>query len=280
MKTVLIAGTLALALTMPTGAQEPMTYTRLCGATEGTGDNNDFCALWAQNNWQGMRNALSISIRTARAAENRNRFYFNHKRGSERGAFIQLKRPWMGTDWRVLQEDDWDAFGCDMATNCSKQTLIRLFRDSDGEADPLEATLSWEWEDRYNAEWHGLDGGRDYDTLGQFSYASFLMGALYQDPDNRQELDDVVPECAMGGLPRPCLIHSVDERTYFYSAEGLRVLVECSLDEFGREIGEVEERPVATVHGQSYFCDEALAVLLSNGESSASNLRAFGVQAR
>ena len=101
MKTVLFALTLALA--MPIGAQEPMTYARLCGATEGTGDNNDFCALWAQNNWQGMRNALSISIRTARAAENRNRFYFDHKRGAERGAFIQLKRPWMDDDWQVRQ---------------------------------------------------------------------------------------------------------------------------------------------------------------------------------
>ena len=101
MKTVLFA--LVLALAMPIGAQEPMTYARLCGATEGTGDNNDFCALWAQNNWQGMRNALSISIRTARAAENRNRFYFDHKRGAERGAFIQLKRPWMDDDWQVRQ---------------------------------------------------------------------------------------------------------------------------------------------------------------------------------
>ena len=111
MKTVLFA--LALALAMPIGAQEPMTYARLCGATEGTGDSNDFCALWAQNNWQGMRNALSISIRTARAAENRNRYYFDHKRGAERGAFIQLKRPWMdeaalfgdGGRWEIRQQN-------------------------------------------------------------------------------------------------------------------------------------------------------------------------------
>ena len=96
---------LALALALPIGAQEPMTYGRLCGATEGMGDNNDFCALWAQNNWQGMRNALSVAIRTGRAAENRNRFYFDHKRGSKRGAFIQLRRPWMdrAAGWDVLQ---------------------------------------------------------------------------------------------------------------------------------------------------------------------------------
>ena len=83
-----------------------MTYARLCGATEGSGDSNDFCALWAQNNWQGMRHALSISIRTARAQENRNRFYFDHKRGAARGAFIQLKRPWMGNDWHVRHTYD------------------------------------------------------------------------------------------------------------------------------------------------------------------------------
>ena len=103
MKTVLFA--LALALAMPIGAQT-LDYATLCGdATEGTGDNNDFCHLWAQNNWQGMRNALSISIRTARAAENRNRFYFDHKRGAERGAFIQLKRIWMPDDWIVRREE-------------------------------------------------------------------------------------------------------------------------------------------------------------------------------
>ena len=58
-------------------------------------DNNDFCTVWAQRNHQRMRNALSIAIRTARASENHNRYYFDHKRGAERGAFIQLRRPWM-----------------------------------------------------------------------------------------------------------------------------------------------------------------------------------------
>ena len=136
MRTMFFAVALALAAAMPAGAQEPMTYARLCGATDGSGDNNDFCALWGQNNWQGMRNTLSVAIRTGRAAENRNRFYFDHKRGAERGAFIQLKRPWMGTDWRVLQDRDWDAFGCDRGrsdgeANCSRRTLIRMYRDSE-----------------------------------------------------------------------------------------------------------------------------------------------------
>ena len=79
-------------------------YRLLCGeGTTGSGDNDDFCQLWATGNYRGMRNALSVAIRTGRAAENRNRFYFDHKRGSERGAFIQLKRPWMGDDWQVRQ---------------------------------------------------------------------------------------------------------------------------------------------------------------------------------
>ena len=91
MKTVLFAGTLALGLAMPIGAQEPMTYARLCGATEDTGDNNDFRALWSQNNWQRMRNALSMSIRTARAAENRNRYYFDDQRRCEG---TRLRKAW------------------------------------------------------------------------------------------------------------------------------------------------------------------------------------------
>ena len=107
LRTVLFA--LALALAMPIGAQT-LDYATLCGATEGTGDNNDFCTLWAQRNYQGMRNALTISIRTARAAENRNRFYFDHKQGTERGAFIQLKRPWMGDDWKVVRQEWYPSF--------------------------------------------------------------------------------------------------------------------------------------------------------------------------
>ena len=102
MRTPTLLPALLLAAAIPAGAQT-LDYETLCGATEGAGDNNDFCTLWAQRNYQGMRNALSISIRTARAAENRNRYYFDHKRGAERGAFIQLKRNWMGDDWRVLQ---------------------------------------------------------------------------------------------------------------------------------------------------------------------------------
>ena len=60
----------ALLLAVPTAGQT-LDYRTLCSAMEGTGDNNDFCTLWAQRNHQGMRNALSIAIRTARAAENR-----------------------------------------------------------------------------------------------------------------------------------------------------------------------------------------------------------------
>ena len=103
MRTTTLLATLLLAAAIP-AASQTLDYRTLCGATEGTGDNNDFCALWAQGNHQGMRNALSIAIRTARAAENRNRYYFDHKRGAERGAFIQLKRPWMGEDWQVLRQ--------------------------------------------------------------------------------------------------------------------------------------------------------------------------------
>lgn len=77
---------------------QQLDYATLCSGTnppEGGAANDDFCHLWARGNHQGMRNALGIAIRTARAAENRNRWYFDRKRGAPRGLYIQLRRPWM-----------------------------------------------------------------------------------------------------------------------------------------------------------------------------------------
>ena len=157
MKTVLFA--LALALAMPIGAQT-LDYATLCGdATEGTGDNNDFCHLWAQGNHQGMRHALSIAIRTARAAENRNRFYFDHKRGSERGEFIQLKRPWMGTDWRVLQNFDWSYE--------TKTIRIRLYNDNRGH----KVRVHWDF---------AAQGFGDQNVGGEFGYQELSIVAVLE----------------------------------------------------------------------------------------------------
>ena len=276
MKTVLFA--LALALAMPIGAQQPMTYARLCGATEGTGDNNDFCAIWAQNNWQGMRNALSVAIRQGRAQENRNRFYFDHKRGSERGAFIQLKRPWMGADWRVLQDRDWKAHVCDRGRSrfeprCTAVTLVTLLRDRDGTANDVEVSFRWEWEDIYLDDGSSiaafirnddiveriwLDDERDqtlpspnapfrtYD--GQYAYGSFGLWAYNE---------EVIAAAAgrLGGIgPDP--FYSVSSHDQFiYSAEGLRALVECHLDEFGYYLRENLRATVFTYKGISHLCE-------------------------
>ena len=107
MRTMTIAA--LLALTTTAGAQT-LDYGLLCGATEGSSNNDDFCRLWQQGNYQGMRNALSVAIRTGRAAENRNRYYFDHRRGADRGLFIQLKRPWMDESWRIVQDWGYDTF--------------------------------------------------------------------------------------------------------------------------------------------------------------------------
>ena len=104
MKHSIILALLGATVAVAQPSSPLLDYRLLCGeGTTGSGDNDDFCQLWATGNYRGMRNALSVAIRQGRAQENRNRFYFDHKRGSERGAFIQLKRPWMGEDWRVLQ---------------------------------------------------------------------------------------------------------------------------------------------------------------------------------
>ena len=205
MKTVFFA--LALALAMPIGAQEPMTYARLCGATEGSGDNNDFCALWAQNNWQGMRHALSISIRTARAQENRNRFYFDHKRGATRGAFIQLKRPWMGDDWHVRHTYD-----IHDETNTRETTLaiynIQCGLDSwcvrvDLVDDPVPSSLV-----------QGYEAGFQRVTLTTREDA--VVWRISAQPSTSISWIDV------------------------------RRFVECGIDDYGWHIGEVEVRPDCT----------------------------------
>ena len=202
MKTFLFA--LAVTLAMPIGAQEPMTYDRLCGATEGTGDNNDFCALWAQNNWQGMRNALSISIRTARAEENRNRYYFDHKRGADRGAFIQLKRPWMSRWWSVRQ----DRSGRD--PDSGRQLIRIVISDTN-----LSGTIRVQWE---------LDELRDVNSS---SPGKLSVG--YRDVQIRTY--------RVTG-PGPGYISSG-----IHGSIGLRNVVECTIDQFGWVLGEVELEP-------------------------------------
>ena len=116
----------ALLLAIPAAAQT-LDYRTLCGATEGTGDNNDFCTFWERGDYQEMRHALGIAIRTARAAENRNRYYFDHKRGAERGAFIQLKRDWMGDEWQVTRETDPQTNGVEiMLFNRERDIVIEI----------------------------------------------------------------------------------------------------------------------------------------------------------
>ena len=215
LRTVLFA--LALALAMPIGAQT-LDYATLCGATEGTGDNNDFCTLWAQRNYQGMRNALTISIRTARAAENRNRFYFDHKQGTERGAFIQLKRPWMGDDWKVVRQEWYPSFNrLSGLLNGLRQINFAVFNIDRGLAVDVQLSESFtihpevglgdpDFTGRIYDEvvYRGVSIGEDFRTQGErFRYG--LSGNLRSD--------------------------------------FVRRIVECKLDEYGWEIGEVEVRP-------------------------------------
>ena len=209
MKTILFAGTLALAA-MPTSAQI-LDYGTLCAATEGTGDNNDFCTLWAQQNYQGMRNALTISIRTARAAENRNRFYFDHKRGHERGSFIQVRRPWMTPD----------AFGVTARGGVALQGDGWLVIQSERINLSLTGNRSGFRETTFYIE--NEDAGRSWVTLVESGYNAFQYAGLAHD---RQSLD------VTAGI-----------RDDNYTSEEIRRFVECGLDEYGWQLGEVEVRP-------------------------------------
>ena len=217
MRTMLFA--LALAAAMPAGAQEPMTYARLCGATEGTGDNNDFCALWARNNWQGMRNALSISIRTARAAENRNRFYFDHKRGAQRGAFIQLKRPWMGDDWQVRHTyNDSEGDTRTYVVSIYSPTVCGADADGDGLIECVQVVLK--------------DADFGYGVFGVSSVAAVqgYDAGFYSVSVRSGDLPGVSEEAEtvrVGGLP----------------SDYVRSFVECNIDLIGWHMGEVEVRP-------------------------------------
>ena len=216
LKTVLFA--LALALAMPIGAQT-LDYATLCGATEGTGDNNDFCTLWAQRNYQGMRNALTISIRTARAAENRNRFYFDHKQGAERGAFIQLKRPWMGDDWKVVRQE-WHPSPFRGTSGLSEINFAVFNIDRGLE---VEVVLS------ESLTIH-TEAGLDADAEGRMPNPAFA-GSIYQDGYAVEVGYDFL---AIG--------RAYSLRGNFPS-DFVRRIVECKLDEYGWEIGEVEVRP-------------------------------------
>ena len=115
---------------------QQLNYETLCNGTTGSRNNDDFCHLWRQGNYQGMRNALSISIRTARAAENRNRYYFDRRQGHTRGLFIQLRRPWMDrenargrADWQVWtrwQDTSADPPDADTFANNITETIFLI----------------------------------------------------------------------------------------------------------------------------------------------------------
>ena len=234
MKTVLFVGTLALGLAMPIGAQT-LDYATLCGATEGTGDNNDFCTLWAQRNYQGMRHALGISIRTARAQENRNRYYFDHKRGAERGSFIQLKRPWMGDDWQVRQTYDFNVRqipgNSDSTITDTRETTITIYNSRLCDVWCVQVSL----------------------VDDPVAHASEDQGyeAGFQRVQFRSENDEVWGWYATG----PARLEEGEEGNNYAFLRGLRpagntfvsdvvrLIVECAIDRYGWEVGEVDAPP-------------------------------------
>ena len=145
MKTPFLAAMLVISMQ---AAGQMLDYATLCGATEGAGDNNDFCTFWERGDYQEMRHALGIAIRTARAAENRNRYYFDHKRGAERGAFIQLKRDWMGDDWEVLRHTSSDNADTIRVFNRDRDIMYLIeIRPLDDELSEFLLTSSWRFEE-------------------------------------------------------------------------------------------------------------------------------------
>ena len=241
MKTVLFA----LALAMPIGAQT-LDYATLCGATEGTGgnndlahsdcyihdsacgrdsDNNDFCTLWAQRNYQGMRNALSISIRTARAAENRNRFYFDHKKGAPRGAFIQVRRAWMGDDWQIRRHEDFSGEGYSCQGACPRLTTFTIHNRNlqPGGSEQRRAAVA---------------KVRIYESSDEGDYETELRAETGFD---RVTVTNGIDSSAALGKHRSVL--RIKRDGVVLTAEEVRVFVECALDEYGWQIGIVQERP-------------------------------------
>ena len=221
MKTVLFA----LALAMPIDAQT-LDYATLCGATEGAGDNNDFCTLWAQRNYQGMRNALSISIRTARAAENRNRFYFDHKKGAPRGAFIQVRRAWMGDDWQIRRHEEFsngDSSSC--FTGCARLTTFTIHNRNlqPGGYEQRRAAVA---------------KVRIYESSDEGDYETELRAETGFD---RVTVTNGIDSAAALGKRHSVL--SIKRDGVVLTAEEVRVFVECALDEYGWQIGIVQERP-------------------------------------
>ena len=72
-------------------------------------DADDFCKL-AHNQPHKARRQLNKAVALVRAANNRNRRYFDARQGSQQGAYIQLLRPWMkqansdaSAAWHVMQ---------------------------------------------------------------------------------------------------------------------------------------------------------------------------------
>ena len=156
-----------------------------------------------------MRNALSVAIRTARAVENRNRYYFDHKRGAERGAFIQVKRGWMGDDWQVRR---YERFVGSHRSSSRVDRITYFEITNDGE----DAWLFLDLQEKRPRPYY-------FGGISEFGYESV---GLYGVSENNR-IDERWPESEAGGLP----------------FDYVRRVVECKIDEYGWHLGEVEVRP-------------------------------------
>ena len=158
-----LATTLLLLAALPTIAQEPPTVSldAICKAADAVGETatrteyeadplayaDDFCALARYGGRHRAARQLSKAITVVRRFNNPNRYYFDPRRGSESGLYIQLLRPWMieenkgGTaDWQVIQATPGTLHGIDIFVDriliidrddqksCVRHIRIRLFR--------------------------------------------------------------------------------------------------------------------------------------------------------
>lgn len=116
MKTITII--LALVLSASAFAQAPagLTLGSLCATADVPSADeynaqthaDNFCALATHEPSKAVAQ-LGKMIRTTRARENRNRFYFDPKRGADPRVYIQLLRPWM-VEQNVTGNHDWQIF--------------------------------------------------------------------------------------------------------------------------------------------------------------------------
>ena len=181
-------------------------------------DADDWCKL-ACNEPHKARRQLSKAVALVRSENNPNRLYFDPKRGSQLGLYVQLLRPWMKAQndaathrWRVVQE------GRSIA---SEEHRFARIGDTLGAGEPRFTVLITEAKSVRKGRVASTDALRDIGETSRHGEVGYRRVIIF-DGGTR------------GLAAAVCDLYGETGRSH-HPAEGVKAAIEQALDHLGNE---------------------------------------------